>query len=159
MKEETRLPQTNKEGLLYGSIICGITALLMSGWNISLASGVHLDSLKKVVLLFPLFFVIAMLLENVVVRPFSTAMCHKFGESKDSFNAQILFNVLFTVLGMSFLMTGIGDVIGHGFVIESGFASRFFHHWPRNFSVVLGIELLLAQPVARKVMVWIHRKK
>lgn len=38
--------------------------------------------------------------------------------TSDNFNTYILFSVLFTVLGISFCMTFIGDIIGHGFIIE-----------------------------------------
>lgn len=36
MKHDLRLPQSNKEGILYGVIICGITASLMTFLNIYL---------------------------------------------------------------------------------------------------------------------------
>lgn len=84
-------------------------------------------------------------------------MVSKFAATGDSFNANILFSVLFTVLGMSFCMTFIGDFIGHGFTLESGIISRFFTAWPRNFAIVLFLELLIAQPLARKAMANLHK--
>jgi len=32
----------------------------------------------------------------------------------------------------------------------------FFHKWPRNFAISLGVELLVAQPIARFVMLKYH---
>ncbi|AHI57160.1 DUF2798 domain-containing protein [Listeria ivanovii] len=157
MNQDLRLPQNNKEGLLYGVIICSITAFLMTTFNTYLQIRiVNADFLLTIVKLFPLFFIVAMLLENFIISHFSRKMVTKYMDASDSFNAYILFSVLFTVLGMSFCMTFIGDFIGHGFVIEEGLLSRFFSIWPRNFAIVLFIELIIAQPLARNVMSILH---
>lgn len=60
---------------------------------------------------------------------------------------------------MSFFMTLIGDFIEHGFIFEQGFLARFLMSWPRNFGIVLFIELLIAQLLARKVMATIHNEQ
>lgn len=36
------------------------------------------------------------------------------------------------------------------------FLSVFFFKWPRNFSLALGVEVFLAQPIARFVMLKLH---
>ncbi|MGY3704337.1 DUF2798 domain-containing protein [Vagococcus martis] len=160
MHEEKRLPMNKKEGLLYGIVICGITASSMCFYNLYLAFGaINQDMLIAFAKSLPLFFVIAMLLENFVVRHFADSLVKKFSDPKDSFNATLLFTILFTVVGMSFLMTFIGDVVGHGLVVNSSTFIRFVMSWPRNFGVVLGLELLIAQPIARKVMVLLHSKQ
>lgn len=159
MAPEKRLPMNKKEGLLYGIIICGISATTMCFYNLYLGFGeINQDMLVTFAKSLPLFFVIAMLLENFVVSHFANLLIHKFSHDEDSFNAKLLFTILFTVLGMSFFMTFIGDVVGHGLVVNTGTLSRFVMAWPRNFGVVLALELLVAQPVARKVMVMIHTK-
>ena len=33
----------------------------------------------------------------------------------------------------------------------------FFYKWPRNFAISLGVELLIAQPIARFVMLKYHQ--
>jgi len=160
MNSEKRLPMNKKEGLLYGVVICGITATSMCFYNLYLGFGaINQEMLQTFLKSLPLFFVIAMLLENFVIRHFADFLVKKFGHPEDSFNAQLLFSILFTVLGMSFLMTFIGDVVGHGLVVNAATFSRFVMSWPRNFGVVLALELLVAQPIARKVMVIIHAKQ
>ncbi|MBP1044301.1 DUF2798 domain-containing protein [Vagococcus sp. BWB3-3] len=160
MKQERRLPQTSKEGLLYGVVICGITAFLMASFNIYLqVKQVNMTLVVMILKAFPLFFLIALLLETFVMHQPVEKLVRKFTEKDDSFNAVILFTVLFTVVGMSFSMTIIGDFIGHGFLIEQGFLLRFLAAWPRNFAIVLMIELLIAQPLARKVMTVLHQNK
>jgi len=160
MYEEKRLPMNKKEGLIYGIVICGITATTMCFYNLYLAFGsINQDMLVTFTKSLPLFFVIAMLLENFIVRHFADSLVKKFSHPDDSFNATLLFTILFTVVGMSFLMTFIGDVVGHGLVVNSSTFSRFVMSWPRNFGVVLALELLIAQPIARKIMVGLHSKK
>lgn len=158
--KEKRLPMNKKEGIIYGTVICGITASVMCFYNLYLGFG---NLTQEMLLTFakslPLFFVIAMLLENFVVRYFADALVQKFGHEEDSFNATILFSILFTVLGMSFLMTFIGDVFGHGLMVNRATFGRFVHAWPRNFGVVLALEILVAQPIARKIMFILHSKQ
>lgn len=69
MSQDLRLPQNNKEGLLYGVIICSITALLMTSFNTYLQLRmVNIDLLVAFIKVFPLFFIVAMLLENFIIH-------------------------------------------------------------------------------------------
>ncbi len=163
MQKEDRLPQNNKEGLLYGVVIAGITALLMCAINICLGAGVvNGGVIISILYSFPLFFVLAMLLEHFVAGRFAEFMCKKFGGKTDGFNARILFRILFTVLAMSFLMTWLGLIYGEllsiGTVTTAVFTD-FLLAWPRNFFLALWIEILIAQPLARKVMRTLHARK
>lgn len=160
MKHDIRLSQSNREGILFGVIICGITASLMTFLNIYLQFyTINKEMLSTVLKAFPLFFIVAMLLENFVISHLVNKLVGKYSAPQDRFNANILFSIFFTVVGMSFCMTLIGDFIGHGFVFEQGFLAGFLMSWPRNFGIVLFIELLIAQSLARKVMVTIHSEK
>ncbi|MBK5443775.1 MULTISPECIES: DUF2798 domain-containing protein [unclassified Peribacillus] len=155
MKLETRLPRNGKEGALYGGIICTLTVLLMTTLSIILISE-KLDG--NVVLLIlktlPIMWIIAMIMEPVIIGPIAEKLVGKFTEPADSFNAKILFRILFTVLGMSACMTLIGDIVGNG--ISSEIFSRFLTNWPRNFLIVLIAESLVIQPIARFAMVKLH---
>lgn len=158
MKEEKRLPRTRKEGLLYGAIIAAITATIMCTINIAIAFGrfdkeVLLIILKSI----PLMWIVAMLLESLVIGNIAESLVNKFSESTDGFNAKILFNILFCVLGMSALMTIIGGMAGEGISLHP--FVTFPSHWPTNFCIALWCEILLAQPVARLVMQKIHTVK
>lgn len=160
MNQDVRLPHNAKEGLLYGGVICAITALLMATFNIYLQVGAFNATFFMTVLkAYPLFFTIALVLEMSVMHHLVERLVKRYTIETDSFNAVILFTIFFTVIGMSCLMTLIGDVVGHGFSIEQGIIGRFLVAWPRNFSLVLIIEIVLAQPVARKVMAVKHRKR
>lgn len=142
---------------MYGAIICAISALVMSAVNISLNLGTFNSQVALIVLkAFPIAFIIAMLMENFIVGPIAEKMVHHFSDANDGFNAKILFTVFFTVIGMSFTMTIIGDMLGNGISLAS-FAA--LSHWPRNFCIALFCELLLAQPPARLAMKKIHLRQ
>ena len=151
------MPHNGKEGMLYGIIICSITVLIMSTVNISLEFG-KLDTEVLMIILksFPIILIVAMLLEVLVFGRIAEKLVHTFSNETDGFNAKTLFNILFTVIGMSLTMTVIGTMIGKGFTLASFEA---LSHWPRNFSIALFCELLIAQPPARLVMKKIHLRQ
>ncbi|GGG06873.1 hypothetical protein GCM10010913_30870 [Paenibacillus aceti] len=102
----------------------------------------------------PIMWITAMILEPVLVDRIAEKLVAKFTESTDSFNAKILFRILFTVIGMSARMMLIGGIVGNGF--HSEIFSNFLTNWPRNLLVVLIAESLVIQPIARFAMVKIH---
>ncbi|MDE6149570.1 MAG: hypothetical protein K2F81_05680 [Ruminococcus sp.] len=57
---------------------------------------------------------------------------------------------------MSIFLTVIGTWIGSRHIsIEP--IKMFFYKWPRNFAISFAVELLIAQPIARKVMLEMHK--
>jgi hypothetical protein len=155
MNPETRLPRNRKEGLLYGTIISTLTVLFMTSLNIILAVGEFNQEVVLAILkTLPMIWVIVMIIEPVVIGRIAEKLVSKFTQPTDSFNAKILFRILFTVLGMSMVMTIIGDIVGNGFHSELG--SHFITNWPRNFLIVLIAESVVIQPIARFAMVKLH---
>lgn len=155
MEQETRLPRNGKEGALFGAIICTLTVLFMSTVNIALSQG-KLDGEVVLTMLkaFPIIWIIVMIIEPVIIGRIAEKLAGKFTKPTDSFNAKILFRILFTVIGMSASMTFIGDIIGNGF--SSQMFSHWLTTWPRNFLIALAAESLVIQPFARFVMVKLH---
>ncbi len=74
----------------------------------------------------------------------------------DSFNAHVIINILCTVFLMSILLTVVGTWIGTRHISLDPI-KNFFFIWPRNFAISFGVELLIAQPVARFVMLKLHQ--
>lgn len=129
----------------------------MSTINISLEFGKFDTEVLLIVLKsLPLVWIIAMLLETVIVGRIAEKMVHTFSDTTDGFNAKMLFTIFFTVIGMSLIMTIIGAMLGNGISLAS-FAA--LSHWPRNFSIALFCELLIAQPPARFVMKTLHLRQ
>ena len=155
MNQETRLPRNGKEAALYGTIICTLTVLFMLSLNVILAAGeFNADVAFTIIKLLPIIWIITMIIEPVLIGRIAEKLVGKFTKPTDSFNAKILFRILFTVLGMSVCMTLIGDMIGNGF--SSEIFSNFLTNWPRNFVIVLIAESLVIQPIARFAMVKLH---
>lgn len=114
----------------------------MTSFNVILAVGeFNEDVALSILKTFPIMWIIAMILEPVLVGRIAEKLVVKFTESTDSFNAKILFRILFTVIGMSVCMTLIGDIVGNGF--HSDMFSSFLTNWPRNFLIVLIAESLV----------------
>lgn len=155
MHLEKRLPRNGKEGLLYGTIISTLTVFFMTTYSaIYFAGGFNGDVALTALKMLPIIWIIVMIIEPAIFGRIAEALTAKFTKPEDSFNAKILFRILFTVLGMSAAMTLIGDIVGNGFHSELG--SNWLHSWPRNFIIVLAAESLVIQPIARFVMVKLH---
>lgn len=155
MNQETRLPRNGKEGALFGVIIVTLTATFMTSLNVILANGeFNRDVALTILKTLPIMWIIAMILEPVLVGRIAEKLVVKFTEPTDSFNAKILFRILFTVIGMSACMTLIGGIVGNGFHAET--FSSFLSNWPRNLLIVLIAESLVIQPIARFAMVKLH---
>lgn len=70
--------------------------------------------------------------------------------------AHIVVNILCNVFLMSIFLTVIGTWIGSR-QISLEPIQMFFYKWPRNFAISFGIEALVAQPIARMVMLKMHQ--
>ncbi|CAM3956017.1 DUF2798 domain-containing protein [Cohnella lubricantis] len=140
---------------MYGLIICAMTALLMTSLSTILSvKNFNGDVVLSILKMLPIMIVIAMLLEALVIGRIAEKLTHMFTKPTDSFNAQILFRILFTVIGMSACMTLIGNAVAQGFSAE--LLSNWVTNWPRNFIIVLAAESLVIQPIARIAMVKLH---
>lgn len=156
--KDNRLPHNSKEEIIYGGVICLITVIIMLILNIGVAfNGFSTEAILSILKLIPIIWVIAMLLEGLVVGKISTKLVNKFTEKTDGFNTKILFNILFCVTAMSFSMTIIGGMIGTGSISMEPIIT-LPSHFPRNFFVAFWCEILLAQPIARLVMKIMHNK-
>ncbi|MBF6634626.1 MAG: DUF2798 domain-containing protein [Planococcus sp. (in: Bacteria)] len=156
MHLEKRLPHNGKEGLLYGGLISTMTVLFMTSFSVIYFAGeFNTDIAWSIVKMLPIMWIIVMIIEPVIFGRLAEALTAKLTTPSDSFNAKILFRILFTVLGMSAAMTLIGDIVGHGF--HSELFSNWLANWPRNFVIVLIAESLVIQPVARFAMVKLHK--
>lgn len=154
---ENCMPRNGKEGLIYGVVICTLTCIFMATMNISISmGGVSGKTIVTALKAFPLVFIIAMMLEMFIVGKIADKLVNIFSSPTDSLNSHILFRTFFTAIGMSIIMTNVGGVLASGFSMEV--IKEFPIHWPRNFSVVIFLELLIVQPIARTVMRIMHDK-
>lgn len=149
-----KLPKNEKEGVIFGSVICVITVIIMLLLNVITSAGISKDAIINILKLLPIMWGIAMVVQSVFVGKIASFLANKFTSETDSYNAKNLFNMLFCVCGMSLLMSVIGNVVGTGDIVSA--VTSLPTHWPRNFCVAFWCKILLAQPVARLVMKKIH---
>lgn len=155
MHQEKRLPRNGKEGLLYGTIISTLTVLFMTSLNVILGAGEFNGDVAFAILkALPIIWIIVMVIEPALIGRMAEALTAKFTHPTDSVNSKILFRIVFTVFGMSIVMTFVGDIVGNGFHPE--LFSNWLQNWPRNLVIVLLAESLVIQPIARFVMVKLH---
>ena len=145
------MPTNKKEGLIYGISMCLIMVFFMGLLNISIHLGkLNLTSLKTAIIAFPVTFIIAFLLENIIIGKINHFLLEKFAGKSDSKNAYILFNCFFIVTMMSLLMTIVGGLLG-GDTLQT-VLGEFFIRWPRNFCAAFFLNILVAGPVSRTIL-------
>ncbi|WP_373894225.1 hypothetical protein [Virgibacillus sp. CBA3643] len=155
MQEETRLPRSGKEFILFLAVISiisvNIIAPIIMGFEFGFSTEVYLSTLQVI----PFVWICVVLLVTLVANPIVNKLVAKFIEPTDGFNARILFNILFSVTILSILLTVIGSWIGMG-QISMEPIQNFFYSWPRNFFIAFWVEALIAQPAARFAMKKLH---
>ena len=130
------MPTNKKEGIIFGICICAIMVFFMGLLNISIhLGGFNLESIKTTFIAFPVTFIIAFILENLVIGKINHILLKKFVSDTDGKNAYILFNCFFIVTLMSLVMTIVLNIIGGllGGDNLSTVLTEFFIRWPRNF--------------------------
>lgn len=155
MHKEARLPQNGKEFVLFLAIISilsvNIIAPIIMGFEFGFNMEVYLETLP----ILPIVWVSVVFLVLFVANPIVSKLVPKFIEPTDSFNARVLFTILFSVTILSILLTIIGSWIGMREISLAPFKS-FFYNWPRNFFIAFWVEVLIAQPIARMAMKKLH---
>ena len=150
-----KLPRNKKEFTLFLAIISiisvNIIAPLITCFEVGFSMQVWANTFKTM----PLIWVSVIILVLLTHQPASW-MKSKIIAKEDSFNAHIIVETLYTVFLMSIFLTVIGTWIGTGKISMQPIYT-FFYKWPRNFAIAFAVEAIIAQPIARMVMVKIHK--
>lgn len=150
-----KLPRNKKEFALFMAIISIISVNIIAPLITCFEMGFHLSVWAEALKIIPFIWISVVALVIITYKP-AEWMTGKVVERDDSFNAHIVVNILCTVFLMSIFLTVIGTWIGSRQVTAEPIRS-FFHKWPRNFSISLAVELLVAQPIARMAMAKLHK--
>ncbi len=151
MYKEERLPQNEKEGILFLLIISIISVNTIAPIIMGLERGFSKENYLETLKIIPFMWIIVVLLVRLVAGPLVGKVIPKFAGQTDGFNARVLLNTLLNVTVLSVLLTIIGTWVGTKQISLEPF-QNFFHSWFRNFGVAFWIELLIAQPIARFAM-------
>ncbi len=157
MDYHMRLPRNKSEFALFIAIISIISVNIIAPLITCFEIGFHLSVWTDVITVIPFIWVSVVTLVILTYKP-AEWLTHKIVKPQDSFSATVTINILSTVLLMSVFLTVVGTWIGSRHISWEPFIA-FFYKWPRNFSISLGVELLIAQPVARFVMLKVHQRK
>lgn len=149
-----KLPRSKKEFALFMGVISIISVNIIAPLITCFEIGFHLYVWADVLKVLPFIWLSVIALVIITYKP-AEWLTGKIVKSSDSFNAHIIINILCTVFMMSIFLTVIGTWIGSRNVSLEPIR-MFFYKWPRNFAISFAVELLVAQPAARFVMLKMH---
>jgi len=150
-----KLPRRKREFALFMAIISIISVNIIAPLIACFEIGFRLDVWKEVLMIIPMVWLAIIILVLLTYKP-AEWLTRKIVRHGDSFRATVTINILCSVFLLSIFLTVIGTWIGSRHIsIEP--ITGFFYKWPRNFAIALGVELLIAQPIARFVMLKYHQ--
>lgn len=149
-----KLPRSKKEFALFMGVISIISVNIIAPLITCFEIGFHLYVWADVLKVLPFIWLSVIAIVLLTYKP-AEWLTAKIVSRDDSFNAHIIVNILCTVFMMSIFLTVIGTWIGSRHISLEPIR-MFFYKWPRNFSISFAVELLIAQPAARFVMLKLH---
>ena len=150
-----KLPRNKKEFALFLAVISVISVNIIAPLITCFEVGFHFAVWADVLQVIPFIWMCVVALVLLTYKPASW-MTAKITEEGDSFHAHIIINILCTVLMMSIVLTVVGTWIGCRRISMEPI-HLFFYKWPRNFAISFAVESLIAQPIARVVMLKLHQ--
>ncbi len=151
-----KLQRTKKEFVLFMLIISVISVNIIAPLITCFEVNFSLHTWNMALKVIPFIWISVIILVIITYKP-AEYMTNKIVGKKDSFNSHIIINILCTVFLMSIFLTIIGTWIGNmNISIEP--IKYFFYKWPRNFSISFAVELLIAQPIARYIILKMHER-
>ena len=151
-----KLPRNKKEFALFVGIISVISVNIIAPLITCFEVGFHLSVWADVLTIIPFLWPTVIALVLITYNP-AEWLTRKIVSPNDSFRSVITINILCTVFLLSIILTVVGTWIGCR-TISLDPILFFFYKWPRNFSISLGVELLIAQPIARFFLLKLHQK-
>lgn len=150
-----KLPRGKREFLLFLTVLSILSMNIIAPLITCLEAGFTIENWLHVFEIMPILWPCVIATVFVTYKP-AAFLTSKLTKEGDSFNAVVTLNILSTVFLMSIILTIVGSWIG---VLEISMEpiQNFFYKWPRNFAISLGVEVLIAQPIARKVMIILHQ--
>lgn len=152
-----KLPRNKKEFALFMAVISVISVNIIAPLITCFEIGFNIKVWMGVFKVMPFIWVSVIILVLLTHKP-ASYITEKIVSKEDSFNSHIVINILCTVFLMSIFLTVVGTWIGSRHISLEPIR-MFFYKWPRNFAISFGVELLIAQPIARFVMLKLHNRQ
>ncbi|HEX9026367.1 MAG TPA: hypothetical protein VF839_07875 [Clostridium sp.] len=157
MEYYMKLPRNNKEFALFMAVISIISVNIIAPLITCFEVGFHMYVWADAIKIIPFIWICVIALVLITYKP-AEWLTSTIVEEGDSFSSHIVINILCTVFLMSIFLTVIGTWVGSRQVSMEPIR-MFFYKWPRNFAISFAIESLIAQPIARAVMLKMHQLK
>lgn len=154
---EVKLPRNKREFTLFMMVISIISVNIIAPLITCFEVGFRMEVWAEAIKMIPFIWLTVIALVLITYKP-AGWLAGKIIEKDDSFAAHIVVNILCSVLLMSIFLTVIGTWIGNRQVSMEPIV-LFFYKWPRNFAISLVVEALIAQPIARLVILKLHQIK
>ena len=155
MEYYMQLPRSKKEFALFMAVISivsvNIIAPLITFSEMGFSLYIWSDTIKSI----PFVWAAVIALVLITYKP-AERLTRLVVKEDGSFAWHITINIFFTVVMMSIFLTVLGTWIGTR-RISMDPIYRFFNKWPRNFTISLFVEMCVAQPLARFVMIKYHQ--
>lgn len=155
MEYYMKLPRNRAEFALFLIVLSLLSVNIIAPLITCFEAGFSLQSWSHAISVLPLLWPCVVAIVLLTYYPASW-LTSRLTNQDDSFRAHVIINALCSVLMMSVLLTVIGSWIGCGAVTLEPI-EQFFFKWPRNFAVAFGVEAVIAQPIARFVMLNFHK--
>lgn len=150
-----KLPRNKKEFCLFMAVISIISVNIIAPLITCFERGFSFNVWCDVLVILPFIWGSVIALVLLTYKP-AQWLTTRIIEKDDSFSAHVIVNILCSVLLMSVFLTVIGSWIGSRQISLDPIKS-FFFKWPRNFAISFAVEAVIAQPIARAVMVKVHK--
>ncbi|MBU3146106.1 hypothetical protein [Clostridium sp. CF012] len=151
------LPRNKRDFALFLAVISIISVNIIAPLITCFEVGFHMYVWADAIKIIPFIWICVIVLVLITYKP-AEWLTSRIVEEGDSFSSHIVINILCTVFLMSIFLTVIGTWIGTRQVNMEPIR-MFFYKWPRNFAISFAVELCIAQPIARAVMLKIHQIK
>jgi hypothetical protein len=145
-----KLPRDRREFAMFLAIVSILSVNIIAPLITCFEVGFHLSNWANTLKILPLIWIVVVALVLLTHGP-ATKVTNIFIKESDSFYAHIIVNIMVNVAMMSVVLTVVGTWIG---TMHISFApiQDFFYKWPRNYSISLFVEMIIAQPIARYVL-------
>ena len=149
-----KLPRNGKETVIFMAIISILSVNIIAPLITCFEMGFNMYVWGEAIKIMPFIWISVIALVLLTHKP-AEWLTSKIIEKDDSFGAHMIVNTLCTVFLMSIFLTVIGTWIGTR-QISMEPIRMFFYKWPRNFAISFAVESIIAQPIARFVMLKMH---
>lgn len=144
------MPTNKKEGIFFTIVMCSMMVLGMTIYNIALAEGISIDLVKSVAFGFFPGFVVALIIDIIIVSPVAKKLAFKLPINKEKPWQIILAVSGCMVCGMVLFMSIFG------LVTEGNFSGNIFLNYlvvaRNNIIMALPLQWLVVGPLARKFL-------